>query len=265
MEEKKKKKKKKAEEPVNEEVGMTILEARGNTHDAVPPIPVTDEDTLTALLHATKARNLPEIASQLRTQRAIRAALPIRRLEGETGDPKDRFYGHQALPLLNPNMTMSAITAIDRDRKTGIVQNILKTKPDTNKAVLWTALRNAKKSALLVSKPAPGSLAAQEAAARATNDDDLETVVSTGGTTTKKVPKSYTVSGLKRFSQKQTAKALKQGGLIRGVLTHENDPFVSTLCLSLSLSLSLSLPLSACQPACLPSIYCLYSLSLYPL
>ncbi len=224
------KKSKKSATTVEEEgTIMTISEARGDDRNAVPPIPVTEEDTLTALLHATKAKTLPDIAVQLRAQRAIRAALPIRKLDGETGNPKDRFYGHQALPLLNPTMTMTAVTAIDRDIKTEIVDNIMKTKPDTNKAVLWTAFKNAKKSALLVSKPAPGSYAAQEAAAHAANDDDLETVLSAGGTTTRKVAKSYTVSGLKRFSQKQTAKALQQGGLIKGVLTYHNDPFVRPL------------------------------------
>ena len=53
----------------------------------------------------------------------------------------------------------------------------------------------------------------------------MESVYSMNGTR-KLVPKSYTASGLKRFSIKQTQKALKRGGLIHGVLTHKNDPYL---------------------------------------
>ena len=209
----------KTKKPVEE--GMTIDEARNS---AAPPIPVTDADTLTALLHATNARSLPEVAAQLRAQKAIRAAITVRTLEGESGAPEDRLYGHEVLPRLNPGMTIAAVTAMDRDVKSEFVTSIMKAKPDTEKAVTWTALTNAKKSAQLVSRPAPGSRAAQEAASK-DRDDDLESVVSRGGTV-RKVQKSYTVSGLKRFSQKQTAKALREGGLVKGVLTHSGDPFV---------------------------------------
>ena len=205
------------------EEGMTIEEARNNP-GAVPPIPVSDDDTLTALLHATTARNLPLVAAQLKAQKAIRAAIPVRKLDGESGAPEDRLYGNEALARLNPGMTIAAVAAIDRDTKCNVVKSIMTTKPDVNKATVWTAVSNAKKSAQLVSKPAPGSRAAQEASSKEA-DDDLETVVSAGGTT-RKVQKSYTVSGLKRFSQKQTAKALREGGLVKGVLTHHSDPFV---------------------------------------
>lgn len=204
------------------EEGMTLAQAR-NDHRSVPPIPTTDDDKLAALLHAQHARSLPEVAAQLKAQREIKAAIPVKRLAGESGNPEDRFWGHDVLPLLNPNLTMAAVLGVDRDRKSSNVRRIIDSKYDTSKGTLWTAFSNAQKSAKLVSRPAPNAEHAPD-----DGDDDMETVVSVGGTARRK-PKSYTVNGLKRWSQKQTDKALRDGGLIKGVITHSNDPFIKAL------------------------------------
>lgn len=145
------------------------------------------------------------------------------RLEGETGNSEDRLYGHDCLPLLQPNLTIAAVVAVDRDKKSRRVRQIIDTKYDATKGTLWTTFTNAQKSAKLVSKPAPNAEHGND-----DDDDDLETVVSVGGTARKKA-KSYTVNGLKRWSRKQTEKALKGGGLIKGVITHSKDPYIMAL------------------------------------
>jgi tetratricopeptide (TPR) repeat protein len=204
------------------EEGISLKEAK-NDNRSIPAIPTTDGDRLASLLYAAQARSLPEVAAQLKAQREIKAAIPVRLLEGESGDPNERYYGNDALPHLNPNLTTAAVVAVDRDRKHTRVQSIMHSEVDSTKGTLWTAFTNAQKSAKLVSKPAPN--AEHTGAALADDDDDLESVESAGGTRRKKT-KSYTVSGLKRFSQKRTAKALRNGGLIKGVITHQDDPFV---------------------------------------
>lgn len=222
----------------NEKKGMTIEEARNN-HREMEPIEVTTEAQVDMLLNPQSARLLPEVASQ----RQKLVTVPVGTLAYQQQMLSSRVanmeFGHSILPLINEKCGVVALAAAANDKKEEAFYNVMNTKYDTTKSQLWTMFNNAKQQARNRSKPVPGhdmdeSMKPKKIRTvtlpngdviQEEEDDDMESVYSMGGTR-KLVPKSYTASGLKRFSMKQTQKALKRGGLIHGVLTHKNDPYL---------------------------------------
>ena len=204
--------------------GMTLAEAKQN-HGSITRIETTKEDMVEAMLHPRSSKKLPDISMRSQsagngTSRAV-ALLPS----------KDaRVVSH--------TMLMPALASVSMRNAEKKLHQVLDAKPDTTKSVNWTMFSNAKKMAYARSKPpidrkkqretqgAQGAGTNEPAIDLNSDEIELESVTSNGGTK-RHLPKSYTTSGLKRYSQKQTAKAMQKGGLIAGVITHSKDPYLA--------------------------------------
>ncbi len=200
-------------------VGMTLDEAKNN-HGAIPTIVASKEDVVEAMLYPRSSKKLPDITVAMRSHSAGSRTTPLL-------PSKDaRVVSHR--------MLMPTLTTVNLKNATDKFHKILDTKHDTTKSIHWTMFKNAQKMAHARSKPPidrkkqphGGNIDGGDIGGVDNDDLELESVYSQGGTK-KLVPKSYTTAGLKRYSQKQTLKSLKQGGLIAGVITHDKDPYLA--------------------------------------
>lgn len=204
------------------EVGMTLSQTKG--HGSVTTIVPSTVDVIETLLNPRSSKKLPDIT--MRSQSAK---------EAERHKPK--MIPSTDSRVVSQTMLMPSLATAAYKKKHAHFQAALDTKYDTTKGVHWTMLKNAQKMAVARSRPPidrvkTGGKSGLEMAESAEggmgfgDDFEKETVESEGGTR-RHVMKSYTASGLKRYSAKQTIKALKNGGLVAGVITHENDPHLA--------------------------------------
>jgi tetratricopeptide (TPR) repeat protein len=203
-------------------VGMTLAQAQNNPR-AVAPIVPSSSDVIEAMLNPRSSKLLPDI---IRSQSASNAT--VRRTLLPSKDAR----------VISTAMLMPSLLKETSNKNSRHFQNISDSKYDTSKSIHWSMLANAQKMANARSRPPIDrkktnglsvlDMHAENAAGMTGVDFELESVESKGGTR-RKVPKSYTAAGLKRYSNKQTLKSLQSGGLVEGVITHHNDPFLATV------------------------------------
>ena len=208
-----------AESKASKDTGTGFAHVQ-SSHTSIAQIVPTTADIVEAMLNPREAKKLPDIS--LRSQSATEIHRP------KLLQSKDARVVSQA-------MLLPSLASVTYRKSEEQFQGILNSKYDTAKSIAWTMMSNAQKMAVARSRPPidrkkTGGKSGLDLALAvdATNADEfeLETVESKGGTR-RHVPKSYTASGLKRYSAKQTLKALRDGGLVAGVITHHADPFLA--------------------------------------
>jgi len=207
----------------DKEVGMTLVQAQG--HGQIAAIVPSTADVIESLLYPRDSKKLPDIT-----------------MRSNSAKEKERFkpalIPSKDARVVSQTMLMPSLVSATYKKSHEQFQAVLDSKYDTTKSVHWTMLANAQKMAVARGRPPIDrkktggksglDMMAETGGALGGFDDDFEkeTVESKGGTK-RHVMKSYTASGLKRYSAKQTAKAIKDGGLVAGVITHENDPYLA--------------------------------------
>ena len=199
----------------NNDIGMTLAQAT-NSSKIIEAVQPNTDDMVQMMLNPRGAKKLPDIHKVNSGERSQSAGLFSERRNTD-------------VTTINSKLGLSSLIKTSYVIHNTKVQTIMHSKYDATKSCYWSMFDNAKKMGQARSKPPINRDKMNDnnssTPGHDNDDDELESVESRGGTR-RRVQKSYTTSGLKRYSTKQTKKALKTGGIIAGVLTHKNDPYL---------------------------------------